>query len=151
MHVRISQLLISLLADSSLQSLRDVMGLQDEHVHESSFSMMKMAGQCNVACLLGEVHQIGHELAVEENGREIGLLNVELPLLDRRDDGLRERLRILFLNARFDIGTVYLLGGRVVLFVFVKDDRVRRSVWQSQCLMILSCSTCALPSSSINS
>jgi hypothetical protein len=51
--------------------------------------MMQVTGQRNVPCLFGEVHQIGHELAIEKYRRQIDLFDVEFLLLDRRNDGLR--------------------------------------------------------------
>lgn len=50
--------------------------------------MVQMSCQCYVSRLFGEVHQIRHELAIEEDGWKIGFLDVELLLLNRRDDGL---------------------------------------------------------------
>ena len=90
-----------------------------------------MSCQCYVSCLLGKVHQICHEFTVEKDGWEIGFLNIELLLLDGRDDGLGQRLGVLLLDTGFDVGTVHLLGGRVVLFVLVKYDRVGWSICKS--------------------
>lgn len=40
---------------------------------------------------------------------------------DGRDDGLGEELGVFFLDKGFDVGAIDLLGGGVVLFVFVED------------------------------
>lgn len=81
--------------------------------------MVEVASQCDVSYLIGEIHQICHELAVVENGRQIGLFDGELLCLNRGNNGLRKRLRILFFDTSLNILAINLLGGRVVLFVLM--------------------------------
>jgi hypothetical protein len=90
--------------------------------------VVKVASEGDVARLVGEAHEIGHEAAVEEDGRKIGLLDVELLLHDRGDDRLRKKLLILLSDEDLDIFAVDLLCGGIVLLVFVQDDCVRWAV-----------------------
>lgn len=49
---------------------------------------MEVTSQGNIANLIREVHQVGHEIAAEENRRQVCLFDSELLLYDGRDDGL---------------------------------------------------------------
>ena len=81
--------------------------------------MMQVAGEGNIPYLIGEIHKVGHEATVKEDRGEIGLLNGEFPGVDGSDNGLAKGLGVLFLHHSLDIFAVYLLGGGIVLFVFV--------------------------------
>jgi len=47
-----------LLSLPSLQLLLQVVCFYHEHIHESSFSVVQVAGDGNVSCLIGVVHEI---------------------------------------------------------------------------------------------
>jgi len=83
-----------------------------------------MAGYGKIANLTRVIHQVGHKISSKEDGRQIILLDNKLLLHDGLDDGLSERLGILLLYEGFDIGAIDLLGGWVVLLVFVKDHGI---------------------------
>ena len=52
---------------------------------------------------------------------QVCLLNGKLLLHHRRDNRLRQRLRVFFMHQHLDIWAVYVGRGRVVLLVFVED------------------------------
>lgn len=104
------------------------MRLEDKQINERRFAVMEMAGEGNVAQLIGIIHQVGHEGAVEEDGRQVGLFNVEALLLNRGDDGLGEELCIFLFYPSLDVGAIYLLGSGIVLLVLVKDDGICRAI-----------------------
>jgi hypothetical protein len=87
--------------------------------------MVKVSSEGYISDLIGEVHQVGHKVAAEENRRQVGLFDCELLLHDRSNDRLRQGLCILLLDQSFDILTIDLLCCRVVLLVFVKNDGIR--------------------------
>jgi hypothetical protein len=98
---------------------------------------MQVSGNRNIPYLVREVHQIRQKLSRVVHWRQIGLLYGELFLHHWRDDGLRKRLCIFLLYEHFDIGTVHVGRGGVVLFVFVKDDSIRRSIVHFHQLLVV--------------
>ena len=78
-----------------------------------------MACERNIPYLFGKIHEIHHKAPIEVYRRKICFLYGELFLLNRRDDGLCERLGILLLNHSLNVFAIDLLGSGIVLLVLV--------------------------------
>lgn len=125
----------------------DLVSLVNEHVDETRLAVMQMPNNRNVSHHLGVRRQSEHEPASEGSAsyppflyrrearnsliippllRPITRSSPELANLDRLNDRLRERLRILLLDHRLDSWAVQRRRRGVIRLVVVENHRIRR-------------------------
>ena len=97
------------------------MSLKDEGIQQSGLSVMQMTNDSYIPHKLGERGHIEEEGLVESSLWHILLFYGPFSGLYRSDDRLCERLCIFFVDESFDILTVHVGRGRVILFIFVED------------------------------
>lgn len=117
------------------------MCLEHEHVHQRGLAMMQVTNNCNIPNHFREGSHIQQESVevspcpkyskvrpgsplVEPSFRHVLFLHLPFSNFDGGNNGLCERLRILFLHKRLDVVTVHIRGRRVVLLVLVKNDSI---------------------------
>eukprot|EP00964_Phaeocystis_antarctica_P122394 scaffold86053_cov47-Phaeocystis_antarctica.AAC.4 len=107
--------------DAGLRRL-EVVRLVHQHVDEGRLAVVQVADDGDVADEVRVLHH-GYEELLRVHVRRLLLLDdVEVLGLDRRDDSLRDRHRVLVLHSRLDLLAVHLHRGGIVLLVLVQHN-----------------------------
>mmetsp|Transcript_67414 Transcript_67414/g.160812 ORF Transcript_67414/g.160812 Transcript_67414/m.160812 type:complete len:363 (-) Transcript_67414:150-1238(-) len=97
------------------------MSVQHEEVHEGGLPMVHGTQETNVANQVGLVHHGSEEIEVKGRVRHLLLQEIEVFGLNRRDDGIRQRLGVFHLDQSFCVAVDFFCI-RVILLVFVQND-----------------------------
>ena len=96
--------------------------LLHHHVHEGRLAVVQVAADGDVAGKVGVAQHPEHVLLADAHHRRVRVAHFHALCLQRRDDGLLQRLRVLVHDQRLGAFAVHLLGGWVVLLVLGEHD-----------------------------